>query len=320
MFNRSMQIQGTCRRVTRDSKRRLNRDEALNNANEVGSIIREDVMLKRFVPFAGAIALAVVFAAGCQDSQPTNASPTGTIEQGDQYAVYSSSFEATGEVRSFEDFMNDPSLLTPPPVDPNDPGGRGGRGGRGGDDSVGNGDDRDSVGHGGGRGGDDSVRHDGGRGGRRGDDTNHRKPDTNHRKPDTNERRPPKPPTANLREIIKALNLSPRQEEAVKRCIAALNECLRGVDARLRNALHELRAKLHEDLREIRAAVENGRLTPEEGRRLYNQKVEAYKAAAERLKAGAERAKHDCLREFDRCVRAVLEGHQIGIWERMFKY
>ncbi len=286
-------------------------------------------MLTRFLPFAGAFVLALGgLVTGCQDSQPISPqSSSTTTTTADPYAVYNTDVASLGDlsdVRSFDEIMNDPSLLAPPPGDP-------GRGGRGGDDTLHHGGD-DTLHRGGGdtlhRGGDDTL-HRGGddslhRGGRRGNDTAHRRPDTNQRRPDTTHRRPdsnqrrPAPP--NLRAIIPQLHLSPAQDSQIKGCIRDLNDCLHSSEERYRNAMKDLRDALQADLREIRAAVENGRITAEEGRRLYNQKVAAYREAAQHLTDGFNRAQHECYVEFDHCVRSHLNREQIGIWERLFRF
>lgn len=287
-------------------------------------------MFKRFVPFAGAIALMVGVLAGCQDSPTTSPDTSNayTVTGDEAYKAFeldATSLNDFSDIVAADQALDDALLLMSPPPD--------------GDSLRGNPPGRDSLRRGPHP---DSLRR-----GPRPDSLDNGRPDTNRRRhprlgPPRKDR--PTPPRRgdsthdgrpdsvrnggrpdslghllpiNYERIIKQLNLTPEQDALVRLCFTAYRDCSRDADARYRSARQGAAEAYQAAIAEIQRKVSAGEITREEARAQINALNATYRQQAGELERAYRSALDSCNSEFRSCVASHLTAEQLAVWERL---
>ncbi len=257
-------------------------------------------MVKRFAPFAGAIALMVGLMAGCQDSPTTGPDSTNiyATQADDGYRTFeldAAPLNDFGEIYSIDEAMDDALGLLPPTDtlrrDPPRP---------------------------------DTLRRDPPR-----PDTLRRdppRPDTLRRdppRPDTLRRDPPRPDTTghlvpnDYARIIRQLNLTPAQDSLIRLCFADYRQCTQSAATRYRTVRQEAFQRYRAALAEIITKVAAGELTREQARIALDRLNHAYRQQVAELENAYRNALRGCQNEFESCVKSHLTAAQILLWERL---
>lgn len=120
-------------------------------------------------------------------------------------------------------------------------------------------------------------------------------------------------------DLLRALELSPRQQEAVKGLLAAHEDCMKAAMAGLRESERAILAPFNEKRNAIREAVKSGEMTREEARtalaEINKSAREALRANADARKAAAEAAKK-CREDFINALRGMLTPKQTLVLKR----
>lgn len=119
--------------------------------------------------------------------------------------------------------------------------------------------------------------------------------------------------------LLRALRLTPEQQETVKGLLAAHEDCMKAAVADLRKSEREILAPFNAQRDEIRQKVKNGEMTREEARAAL---ADINKAAREALRANSDARKaagdavKKCREDFIAALRGVLTPEQLPVLER----
>jgi len=120
-------------------------------------------------------------------------------------------------------------------------------------------------------------------------------------------------------DLLRALKLTPEQQETVKGLLAAHEDCMKAAMSALRESERAILAPFNEKRNAIREAVKNGSMTREEARtalaEINKSAREALRANADARKAAAEAAKK-CREDFMTALRGILSPEQLPVLER----
>ncbi len=284
-------------------------------------------MFKRFVPFAGALALMVGVLAGCQDSPTTSPDTSNayTVTGDEAYKAFeldATSLNDFSDIVAADEALGDALLLMSPPPPPDGDSLRGNPPGR---DSLRRGPRPDSLGNH----RPDSTRPDTTRRRPRLDPPRKDRPTPPRRRDSTHDGRPDslrnggRPDSLghllpiNYERIIKQLNLTPEQDALVRLCFSAYRDCSRDADARYRTARQEAAGAYQTAIAEIQRKVSAGEITREEARAQINALNTAYRQQVGDLEKAYRSALDGCNSEFKSCVASHLTAEQLAVWERL---
>ena len=117
--------------------------------------------------------------------------------------------------------------------------------------------------------------------------------------------------------IIRELDLTDAQKEAIKGCFKAYRECAQSDIATYRAARTALFDKLKNDVAPIKAAYDAGEITKEEAKAHIEPIIAKYRENVQTLNEALRNQLLECRSTLRECVGGNLTAEQLAIWIEM---